>query len=487
MTPAALTAAGVGPAGVGPAGADPPVPRLTLTRGTWLLPGALLGGTPGRLLRLCPAGAALLRSLLAGEARGPAAAALAQRLCAAGLASPRWPDGTLLPRATVVVPVRDRTAALARCLAALGPGVDVVVVDDGSRDPAAVRRVATAADARLLRRDSPGGPAVARTDALAVVDAPVVAFLDSDTVPPAGWPGPLLRHLADPAVVAVAPRVLPATAGGGVLARLLAARSPLDLGPRAGIVAPLSPLPFVPSAALVVRRDALGTGFDARLRHGEDVDLVWRLVADGGGVRYDPASAVLHDEPTTWSAALGRRHRYGTSAAPLHRRHPGLLAPVVLARMPAVAAALLLAGRPTLAAAATGAVTGRLAGLLRAGGLPLPSAVAVTAPLAAQAVVSTLLGLGRAEATLLPALPAVLLLAGRRRAAGRAAALATAPALLAWLSQRPGVDPLRWTLACAVDDAAYGTGVWRSCLRERTLGPVLPSWGRAPHRGRLAR
>ena len=341
MTPAARTAAGVGPAG-----ADPPVPRLTITRGTWLLPGALLGGTPGRLLRLCPAGAALLRSLLAGEARGPAAAALAQRLCAAGLTSPRWPDGTLLPRATVVVPVRDRTAALARCLAALGPGVDVVVVDDGSRDPAAVRRVTTAADARLLRRDSPGGPAVARTDALAVVDAPVVAFLDSDTVPPAGWPGPLLRHLADPAVVAVAPRVLPATTGGGVLARLLAARSPLDLGPRDGIVAPLSPLPFVPSAALVVRRDALGTGFDARLRHGEDVDLVWRLCNRGLSMRYGPRTVVVHVEPVGWTAWLARRHAYGTSAGPLSARHGSHVAPLVLSPIAASAWVLAMAGHP---------------------------------------------------------------------------------------------------------------------------------------------
>ena len=49
---------------------------------------------------------------------------------------------------TVVVPARDRPAALARCLAALERqtvgSFEVVVVDDGSRDREAVRAVVAA-------------------------------------------------------------------------------------------------------------------------------------------------------------------------------------------------------------------------------------------------------------------------------------------------------------------------------------------------------
>ena len=42
---------------------------------------------------------------------------------------------------TVVIPVRDRHAELARCLAGLAEAPRVIVVDDGSRDPAAISSV----------------------------------------------------------------------------------------------------------------------------------------------------------------------------------------------------------------------------------------------------------------------------------------------------------------------------------------------------------
>ena len=64
----------------------------------------------------------------------------------------------------------------------------VIVVDDDSRDPAAIARVASGAGARVLRREVNGGPGAARNTGLASADTPLIAFLDSDCVPgPAGW------------------------------------------------------------------------------------------------------------------------------------------------------------------------------------------------------------------------------------------------------------------------------------------------------------
>ena len=88
---------------------------------------------------------------------------------------------------TVVVPVRDRHAELTRCLAGLVGGPRMIVVDDGSRDPAAIRGVAAAAGACVVRRPVNGGPAAARNTGLAAADTPLVAFLDSDCVPGPGW------------------------------------------------------------------------------------------------------------------------------------------------------------------------------------------------------------------------------------------------------------------------------------------------------------
>src|SRR5260370_15170787 len=124
-------------------------------------------------------------------------------------------------------------------------------------------------------------------------------------------------------VGAGAPRGRP-RAGQTAAGRYLDARAPVDLGPREARVAPLTRLAYVPTAALLARCSAIvGGGFDPGLRYGEDVDLIWRMIAAGWGVRYDPAAEVRHLEAERWAAVLARRLRYGESAAPLARPHPG--------------------------------------------------------------------------------------------------------------------------------------------------------------------
>jgi mycofactocin system glycosyltransferase len=340
----------------------------------------------GRILRLTEAGAAAL------DAPPPA---LARRLIDAGLAHP-LPARVKHPDATIVIPVRDRPAELDRCLASLGAGgvdagargVDagagddraaaggadalrVLVVDDGSRDAAAIAGVAARHGTRVLRRDVAGGPAAARNAALAHVRTALVAFLDSDCVAPPDWVHALAGHFDDPLLAAVAPRV----------------RDPaLDLGATPAAVAPGTRVSYVPSAALIVRRAALG-GFDEALRYGEDVDLVWRLHDRGWRVRYDPRVTIRHHA----SARISRRFRYGTSAAPLAQRHPGRLAPFVLAPGPAAVLVLLAARRPKLAAALLAGQTALLARRLHRLGVPARLAPTLTVG----AVVATAKGIAR--------------------------------------------------------------------------------------------
>jgi mycofactocin glycosyltransferase len=438
--------------------------------------------------------------------RGPVGSAesgrLARRLTDAGLAHPRPP--ALSPAAvspspaassaaaasaagasaadrsaevTVVIPVRDRTAGLDRCLAALGTRYPVIVVDDGSLDPAAVAAVCEARGVRLRRRPASGGPGPARNDGLALVRTPLVAFLDSDCVTGPDWIGRLAPHFADPMVGAAAPRVLPVT-GASAVGRYLAARAPVDMGAGESRVAPLTRLSYVPTAALLARRAAIvGGGFDPALRYGEDVDLIWRMIAAGWRVRYDPAGEVGHVEPDRWSAVLARRFRYGNSAAPLARRHPGLVPPLIVQAWPGVAAAALLAGRPVTALAAYGAGLGQLVRLLRGWGVP---ARGVLGPMAAS-VQQTWLGAGQWSIQYaLPALAAGLARPGGRTArarTGRRVALASllaGPPAAAWLRGRPRLDPLRFALGYLADEAAYGAGVYRGAAAERLAAPLLP-------------
>lgn len=458
--------------------------RVVLDPGTKQIDDATVsGGSPARVLRLTGAGAAAMAELRAGPVRSRAAGALARKLTDAGLAHPRPPDPAARPDLTVLIPVRDRPAMLARCLAALGRSYQVVVVDDGSRDPAAVAAAAAAHGATLVRRPGNGGPAAARNTGLAQVASELVAFLDSDCVPEPGWIEKLAAHFADPAVAAAAPRIVPVPAGGTWASRYTAACCCLDLGDAEARVAPGTRVGYVPTAALVARRAALlevagdAGVFDPALRWGEDVDLVWRLHEAGWRVRYDPAGRVRHHEPGTWPGLLTRRFRYGTSAAPLALRHPDRVPPLVLHPWPALTVAGLLSRSPAAAGLSLAASVLAMRRTLRQAGLPARGAL----PAMLSATRQTWLGIGRYSCQFgAPLLAAALVVPGgtsRARRWGRRAAAASlllGPPLTAWSARRPALGPVRYVLGHLADDMAYGAGVWAGAAQARTAIPVRP-------------
>ena len=439
----------------------------------------LVGGHPGRLVTLTADGLAALSSLLAGEPATAGSRRLGRRLVDAGMAHP-W--STTVPATgddtpgrgvglTIVVPVHNAGSSLDRCLGSLGAGVAVVVVDDASDDPDAVARACRRHGARLVRRATNGGPAAARNQALEVVGTDLVAFVDSDCRVTDGWLARLVWMFDDPDLGAIAPRVRPDRSGGNaarrVLTRFTEAHSALDMGTAPGEVGPDKAVRYVPTAALVARREALATGFDPELRVGEDVDLVWRLVDRGWHVRYEPTATVFHVEPPTWPRTLARRFRYGTSAGPLSKRHPGRLAPVELRPWPTAAAVAALTGRPRTAAVMVSASAALLARRVRHHGIPLT----LTVRWSAEATAWTVVGVGRAATMLAAPVLAVALL----RRSRVAALLVLVPAVVEWWRRRPDLDPIRWTLASIADDVAYGAGVWAGCLRWRSFGPLVPT------------
>ena len=465
------------PAGIG-LRADP---------GSRLLAGGtvLAGGFPVRVLRLTPSGAREVAGWWSGTPvpDSTRARALARRLLDTGIAHP-VPDGCgwSIDDVTVVIPVRDRQAELARCLAGLVQMPRVIVVDDASRDPAGVARVAADAGARVLHRVVNGGPGAARNCGLAAADTPLVAFLDSDCVPGPGWLDALLPHFADPAVGAVAPRIVPDAPGRTWLARYEGASSTLDMGTRESIVRPGSRVPYVPGAALVVRRSAAGAGFTETMRVGEDVDFVWRLAASGWRVRYEPAATMPHQHRVRLRPWFARRKDYGTSAAILEQRHPGTVRPLYISAWTALAWLAAAAGRPAAGAACTGASIALLARRLAlVTGEEWPWHAAGTAwPLAARLAGGGTAAAGRPLGSAISrtwwpvALPAAVAV---RRMRWPLAALVLAPPLLDWLDRRPPLDPARYVATRLLDDIGYSLGVWQGCGEQRTVRPLLPRLG----------
>ncbi|MAT07081.1 MAG: mycofactocin system glycosyltransferase [Acidimicrobiaceae bacterium] len=399
----------------------------------------VVGGSPLKLFRLTPSGAGAFERVRSGEP--VVASSLVDRLLDGGVIHP-IADGPApfdAEDVTIVVPT-------------FGPPTHVpsgaVVVDDGSSPPV---------DGASIRLERNRGPAAARNAGLAATTTPLVAFVDADVELPDGWLEPLLAHFADPRVAVVAPRIVTAPRPGAISA-YEHTHGPLDMGPEAARVRAGTRVSYLPAAVLVCRVEAIQElgGFDAEMRYGEDVDLVWRLDDAGWRCRYDPTVVIEHEPRPDWRAWVRQRVGYGSSAGPLAVRHPRKLAPLRMSGWSIAAWVLAAAGRP---------VTGAAVGVGSAAALipKLPDVPARDAFRLA-AMGNARAGESIAHAVRRTWFPIVLVLALRSRVARRV--------LLA------SIVAVRHPLALA-DDVAYCAGVWTGMLRERTLDPIVPditSW-----------
>lgn len=189
-------------------------------------------------------------------------------------------------------------------------------------------------------------------------------------------------------------------------------------------------------------------------------------------IRYVPTVRIRHHEPDTWRGLLTRRFRYGSSAAPLSRRHPDAIAPLLIHPGYTATVAAALAGRPLLAGAALTAAAIRARRSTCRAGIPAPLCAAQIAG-----------GLRRTwtnsgQYAIRFALPLGAVALTRRHSRAAAAGLLFGPPLLDWLARRPALDPLRFSLAWLADDAAYGAGVITGCVSERTTIPLRPAFAR---------
>ena len=452
----------------------------------------LLGGQPLRLLRLTTRSERLFDGLSDGKTLAEAAQAahvtpdkadrFARRLLDASVLHPVPPTGPV-PETTVVIPVKDRADSLDRLLQALPPGVLVIVVDDGSTDNTA--EVARRHSADVIRHEHSRGPAAARNVGAAAAMTEFVAFIDSDCVPSHNWLTTSLAHFTDLDVLAVAPRIVALGRIDTALRAYEATRSALDLGPLPGPVIPKTRIAYVPSAALVVRREAFAKveGFDEALHVGEDVDFIWRLQRLGT-IRYEPKATVAHEHRDSLVAFALRRAQYGTSAAALTKRHPRQVPPLVISPWTAAAgaaASIQTAVGISVAAAIVEGTARQLPAKLST----IKDAKKVGLRLARRGH----LGAGRQLAsaairTYLPLLGAAAIVSKRARRALLAAVVI--PNVIEWRERRPNLDPARFTALRTVDDASYCVGVWLGCVRERTIAPLLPQFVNWPGRRKVS-
>jgi mycofactocin system glycosyltransferase len=441
---------------------------------------ALLGGSPTRLLRLAPAAQTMLRGGRL-EVHDAQSAQLARTLLDATVAHPRPASGPSHRDVTVVIPVRDNASGAQRLVRALR-GMRVIVVDDGSAVPIRPSDFdAQRCELQVLRHPTSRGPAAARNTGLQASGTELVAFLDSDVVPRRGWLEALLGHFCDPAVALVAPRIVALHEPDNLVARYESVRSSLDLGQREAPVVPFGTVSYVPSAAIVCRRQTLADvgGFDETLQSGEDVDLCWRFIEAGARLRYEPIALVGHDHRTQLREWFTRKAFYGSSAAPLAVRHPGKTAPLVISGWTLLAWLLLAMG------SGIGYLASTLVAVLTGRRIAKALSSVDTAPKEVAAV--TAHGLWAAALQLASAIcrhywPLALVAAVLfKRCRQVVLVAAVVDGVVDWATRHADADGdahrvglLSYLLLKRLDDIAYGLGLWTGVVRERHLGALKP-------------
>lgn len=227
------------------------------------------------------------------------------------------------PEVSVVVPTRDRPAALERCLAALsaqtGVGaLEIVVVDDGSRAAAEVARIVARFPAARLVRLEGGGPAAARNAGVASARAPIVCFTDDDCEPHPEWAGHLAAALA-----------AGADAAGGEITTVEPS-SPFSVATRLVWLSLREPesgdhpyAAFFATGCLAARREVLTEfPFDEGYRFAsEDRDWCARLTSSGHRLARAPAALVVHHRVDGLVSFWQRYVRYGEGAYRFRQLH----------------------------------------------------------------------------------------------------------------------------------------------------------------------
>ncbi|EIZ87034.1 glycosyl transferase family protein [Methylobacterium sp. GXF4] len=254
-----------------------------------------------------------------------------------------WPLPSPAPRASIVIPSRDRLDLIERvCRGVLHEtayaDLELIIVDNGSTDPAVLAHydeLRRDPRVRILIDPRPFNFAAMVNDGVAAATGAIVVLLNNDVaVLDPGWLDAMVRQASRPEVGAVGAKLLYAdgtlqhagvVVGLGGRAGHILRRRPGDTPGHLGRLRVAHEVSAVTAACLAVSRDkylAVG-GFDAASFPVDfnDVDFCLRLGAAGWKTIWTPSATLAHLESVSRGPSVGaKRARFEQEAARFSER-----------------------------------------------------------------------------------------------------------------------------------------------------------------------
>jgi len=223
-------------------------------------------------------------------------------------------DETYQPSVSVVIAAYNEEKVVARTIEAVlanhYPALEIIVVDDGSKDDtsAAVTRMG-APSVRLVRQDN-AGKAAALNNGISLASGEIIIALDADTIFKADTIEKLVRRFGDPLVGAVAGnvkvgnRINPLT-----FWQAIEYITSQNLDRRAYSI--LNSVSVVPGAVGAWRRTAiLQAGGYTTDTMAEDMDLTWRIRRIGWRIETESDAIGYTEAPDSFVGLYKQRFRW---------------------------------------------------------------------------------------------------------------------------------------------------------------------------------
>jgi GT2 family glycosyltransferase len=225
---------------------------------------------------------------------------------------------------SIIIPTFNGASRIGNCLDALvkqtaGRDVDILVVNDGSTDNTA-EVVGGYSRVRLINQRN-AGPAAARNRGALEARGTLLLFTDDDCVPMPDWLDAILKPFDDPEVVGA--KGIYRTRQKRLAARFVQ----IEYEDRYRLMAHLDCIDFIDTYSAAFRRDRFleMAGYDTSfpVACAEDIELSYRMSAQGWKMKFAPAAIVYHTHPDTLTQYLKKKYKFAYWRVLAVRKNPG--------------------------------------------------------------------------------------------------------------------------------------------------------------------